>query len=343
MRRIAAVGLRRRLCTSSVDAASVDALLSSTATIDSLARDDDRRAARGQVSFEVPDAMGDGARLAPFEGWGDFFAKRGFPQPESITGDRLLLEQLTAAYTCPLTIAAAQRLTSANTVEDGDVQIDAATGEVMTIGDGPTTASGKALEEVYVLGAASLETLLVPHYWSEISTTIEPSVTVVLIGPDVEVKASTPPIQELGPRLSCMSIGDPFEKFVGQVLAAGVDSSQVTPTFAIAFNAGFALDAASWDPAVRLLLDSGAPIFATAVTEAQARADAEWLESRGAVSLMAPTPNPFASKLPELVDDPLDEESGSDEALAYCNGWWHCAVGASGAEQFRAMDFEALR
>ena len=92
MRRIVAVGLRRRLCTSSVDAASVDALLSSTATIDSLARDDDRRAARGQVSFEVPDAMGDGARLAPFEGWGDFFAKRGFPQPESITGDRLLLE-----------------------------------------------------------------------------------------------------------------------------------------------------------------------------------------------------------------------------------------------------------
>ena len=107
-----------------------------------------------------------------------------------LANDRLLLEQLTAAYTCPLTIAAAQRLARDHRVSpDGDVQLDATTGEVVSIVDRDvvTTADGGELEEVYVVGAASLETLLLNHYWPEISTTVEPAMTIVMVGPDVEV------------------------------------------------------------------------------------------------------------------------------------------------------------
>ena len=137
-----------------------------------------------------------------------------------------------------------------------------------------------------------------------------------------------------------MFIGDTFETFVARVLGSSghVDQSAVTPTFSIAFNAGLALDAAAWEPALEILLAGGRPIFTTAVTEAQARADGAWLESRGAVPLLTPTENAFASRLPELVDDPSDETSPSDEAVAYCNGWWQCHVGESGASEYREMD-----
>ena len=70
-----------------------------------------------------------------------------------------------------------------------------------------------------------------------------------------------------------MFIGDTFETFVARVLGSSghVDQSAVTPTFSVAFNAGLALDAAAWEPALEILLAGGRPIFTTAVTEAQAR------------------------------------------------------------------------
>ena len=176
---------------SSVDAGGIDLLLTPSADVESVSADASARAARGAMRFEVPDALDDSApRRSGFSGWGDFFATRGFPEASMLANDRLLLEQLTAAYTCPLTIAAAQRLARDHRVSpDGDVQLDATTGEVVSIVDRDvvTTADGGELEEVYVVGAASLETLLLNHYWPEISTTVEPAMTIVMVGPDVEV------------------------------------------------------------------------------------------------------------------------------------------------------------
>lgn len=99
---------------------------------------------------------------------------------------------------------------------------------------------------IHVIGAAaSQEQILIPLFWSELSSLIpERSIDILAFGPDLDMsQTGGDPFIKISERCAGVLIKDNYINFVKQALDGGHD---IDADLVVAFNAGFHADSEEW-------------------------------------------------------------------------------------------------
>ena len=254
-------------------------------------RDD---AERGQRSFSLPEPLAaDGARPS-YRGWGDYFTARGWDA--GCHSDRLLLQTLTGALSCPLTAWAA--------LEKHGVRL-----------------SADETLELHVIGAAnSMEGALLRSGWAwdelaELLLPVGARARLCLVGHEIDSASEV----QLGERMTAVC-------HKGDYIKWRLESDAATPSLALGLNSGLGTDQNLWREVLQLLLEEEAPLVFTSFDDADAESDARELDALEASRISEP--NPFFSALPELRTAKQGEaESKAPTRIGYANSTWHVVRG----------------
>ena len=328
MRRAAAVA--RRLSTAA-EAGRVDGLLKPPTGLPvseqlALLRADD--AERGKRRFALPEERAPAG--SSWASWGDYFCTRGWDA--DCLHDRLLLQTLTGALSCPLTTWAALRHFGLLPPEEAE--------------------PAAARTEVHIIGAAdSHEGALLGAVWPwvELAELLPPSAdaTLALIGPDLDATsrrhlgASGVVTSAIGgaraPQAPSVHVADNLGAtchVADDYARWRADAAEPPPTLALAFNSGAGTDGALWRDTVAMILDEGTPAVFTSFDDVDAAADGALLDQMGAARTTAA--NPFASALPE-VRAQCSVPSANAALLRECSTGAHDSIrhDCGGASQVR--------
>eukprot|EP00941_MAST-03F_sp_MAST-3F-sp1_P002730 g2730.t1 len=272
--------------------------------------DDEALKKHPQTPFLLPDDIDiteNNELVRSWSSWGEYFALRGYEGDLKIkTTDRTLLQKITAALTCPLTMhAACEHL--------------------------PRKILDKKHLVVYVLGAASQEETLVHHFWPELQSIMSDTFfEFVFIGPDLSENSQVQPIIQVNDKVTCAFMRNDYMSFradvqrrieenaerekeeaekvareLGEEAPEIVGADAMKPDLFFAFNAGFAQDSDLWQDTLEAVLSDDVLLVATANCPEDQKADVEFLESIGANFVnfekgKKSMENPFSSRLLEM-------------------------------------------
>ena len=289
-----------------IDVASIDALLRRPLDSDpweQLAQMEEDDQQRGQRSFAVPENCCEPGRAFTWSSWGNYFMQREGWE-DDVRTDRLLLQALTGAYSCVLTMAAA---------------IDRI---------GARDPSRELL--VHVIGAAaSHEEALLPYYWPELALLLPAQpMSIALVGPDLSGRYAVP----LDDTVRATTHDTDYLTF--RRGESSFDNEHRTPDIVVGFQPGLGTDQEMWAPTLKVLLDEGVPTVFTAFDGADQSADVAFLKDQaGARFLWGAEENPWGSSMPEQrtrmqgEEDSDNNEGEHEPRIGYANLRWHAVRG----------------
>jgi hypothetical protein len=300
-----------------------------------LAKDDELR---GRKQFPLPDELFEVAQRPAFDTWGTYFVNRGFDGPPVLDrSDRLLLQSLTAAFSCPLTMFTAIRA----------IGLDQAADSVSSHGE-------QQQLRIHVLGASSQEETLLPYYWYELADLLpEHELHLTLVGPEVTMpEGGRKRAAQVGPRMHATFSCQLYHEYLASeaaeaaaasmYAAAGVDASfggggggggggsaggPDTADLIVAFNPGVGTDPLMWRETLAAVIDSGRPFLCTSFGDADNEKDQVALQRAGARLVRDSERNPFASMLSERSG------AGDGRAIIRSNAWWRVVQGRAADER----------
>ena len=298
-------------------ATAIDAMLQPprhlplAAQLERMQEDDGRR---GRRPFQLPDPLD-----TPLDtdepawcSWGEYFCRRGWE--DEISTDRLLLQTLSGALTCPLTAWSALR----------DAQWDT-----------HTVGSDVHVLDVHVVGAAdSMEGALLRSgwVWEELVELLPPgaALRLALVGPALSECA---PVQMDAHGGGVTTTVSCHRAEYLEWRLHGRDANGATPAapgLVLGFNSGAGTDAPLWREAVQLLLDEDSPLVFTSFDEVDADADAAFFDDLGAKR--STSSNPWASAMPESRTAKQGEAAaeapgGAPLRVGYANAFAHRVQG----------------
>ena len=195
------------------------------------------------------------ARGRAYRGWGDYFTARGWAA--DCHSDRLLLQTLTGALSCPLTAWAA--------LEKHGVRL-----------------SADETLELHVIGAAnSMEGALLRSGWAwdelaELLLPVGARARLCLVGHEIDSASEV----QLGERMTAVC-------HKGDYIKWRLESDAATPSLALGLNSGLGTDQNLWREVLQLLLEEEAPLVFTSFDDADAESDARELDALEASHLRA--------------------------------------------------------
>lgn len=240
---------------------------------------------RGRRPLNLPEPL---ESTMPFEsssGWGEYFWHRGWE--DEILVDRLMLQTLTGALTCPLTTWASLAKFRATFSEEAHIDI-----HIIGAAD---TNEGAMLQSGWV--------------WDELGEVMQgQSIHLSLIGPELSPSQKI----ELSDNLSatCHS---------AEYLPWRKQSKAPAASLALCFNSGLGTDIEMWRETLDCVLNEGTPLVCTSLDEADRDADITALDQLGAHRVT--DENPFASALPILWSH---RDQAAADRIVYSNA--HCHV-----------------
>ena len=187
-------------------------------------REDDEK--RGRRSFHMPPSL-QHLPTTHYTNWDNYFEHRGFPhliKETALAKDDVLLQSLSAAYTCPLSIY--------HTLTSSSVALPSLTSTVSMTRE---NKHHKRLT-IHVLGAASQEELLVKIYWHELCDILPGyAFDIVLIGPEISESAmNSERVVEISQDMTVMYAKMDYLSFIKN--PPSFINTKAKPDMCIAFN-----------------------------------------------------------------------------------------------------------
>lgn len=299
------------MCTASSSSASacIDAALTPPLHLsqeEQLAKLHADDANRGRMQMQLP-PLNDKGEMA-YSGWGDYFTMRQWGEAGNDLDDRLLLQSITGALSCVLTThLACTRF-----------DLDASEQLVCHVVGAADTNEGALLKSGWV--------------WEELCELMPfTAVHLALIGPDLS--SGDQGVERLGDRLTVETHGLPYLEWL--------NAPKTVPDVVMAFNSGCGTDREQWRGAIERVLDDKTPLVCTSFDEADAEADASFLDELNANLILRKQRNPFASALPEQRTGRQGEAQAAAPAdflakygapllkprIGHSNAYWHVAQG----------------
>ncbi|KAL1519566.1 hypothetical protein AB1Y20_023080 [Prymnesium parvum] len=232
-----------------------------------LARSDDEQRGRRPLSLPAANSKGE----VDYTSWGDYLLGRGWGEDNDLT-DRLLVQSITGALSCPLTAYASCVLFGLDTRESLCLHVVGAASS----NEGALLRSGWAWEEL---------SALLPYT----------EVHLCLVGP--ALLEATGEMQQLTNQLTveCHAVD-----YVAWRTRRTSRAEVPAPDAVICFNSGCGTDEDAWGGAMDLILNERSPLVCTSFDEMDAEKDDRFLVARGAHFTRSTERNSFASTLPEL-------------------------------------------